>query len=91
MNGLKQRGRTNPADRDKFGPKRSEHRSVGKPCAACQMKFKAGNYTTLIALGPGDSKEQRERARAGRAFDAVAVEVHWVCATGQQMRPVAAS
>ena len=64
------------ADRDKFGPKGSEHPSVGKPCAACQKKLKAGDYTTLIALGPGDSKEQRERARAGRVYNAVAAEVH---------------
>lgn len=66
-----------------FGPKKADHPSVGERCPACKEKFKAGDYTTLIALGPGDSKEQQQRARGGRAYNAVAVEVHWGCATGR--------
>jgi hypothetical protein len=68
----------------KFGPKVAAHHSVGKPCPACKKKFKAGDYTTLIALGPGDSKEQQKKALTGRAYNAVAVEVHWACATGYE-------
>lgn len=70
-------------DLPKFGPKADDHPSGGKPCPACHVEFKAGDYTTLIALGPGNDPESQERARAGRVYNAVAVEVHWTCATGQ--------
>lgn len=67
----------------KFGPKSNDHPSVGEPCQACHAEFEPGDWTTLIALGPGDDEESRELARAGRAHNAVAVEVHWACATGE--------
>ena len=70
-------------DLPKFGPKVAEHPSVGKRCPACKKKFKVGDYTTLVAIGPGDSEENRKKAREGRAYNAVAVEVHWCCATGE--------
>ena len=69
-------------DIPKYGPKVSSHPSVGKLCPACKKKFKEGDYTTLVTLGPGDSKESQKKAREGRAYNAVAVEVHWACATG---------
>jgi hypothetical protein len=65
-----------------FGPKSKDHPSVGKPCPACRKKFEEGDFTTLIVLGPGDNPEAQERAREGRAYNAVASEVHWTCATG---------
>lgn len=71
------------SQKNRFGPKTAKHPSVGKPCPACRKKFKVGDYTTLITLGPGDNKEQQQKARTGRAYNAVAVEVHWVCATGR--------
>jgi len=67
----------------KFGPKSANHPSVGEPCPACGKPFAAGDYTTLVMLGPGDDEESRERARVGRAYNADAVEVHWACATGE--------
>ena len=67
----------------RFGPKAADHPSVGKPCPACQKPLAAGAFTTLVPLGPGDSEEARERARAGRPYNAVAVEIHWSCATGE--------
>lgn len=63
----------------KFGPKPADHPSVGELCPACQKPFVAGDFTTLIALGPGDDPEAQERARQGRPYNAVAVEVHWKC------------
>lgn len=66
----------------RFGPKGPDHPSVGRECTACHVEFVAGDYTTLVALGPGNDPEEREAARAGRAYTAVAVEVHWACATG---------
>lgn len=67
-----------------FGPKDPAHSSVGKPCPACGTPFVAGDYTTLVTFGPGGSLEARERARKGRPYDAIGVEVHWACATGEE-------
>ena len=66
----------------KFGPKKADHPSVGEPCPACKKPFAVGDLTTLIPLGPGDDPEEREKALAGRVYNAVAVEVHFACATG---------
>lgn len=66
----------------KMGPKVDDHPSIGEPCPACKVPFKAGDYTTLVSLGPGDDAEAQWRARAGRIYNAVAVEVHYSCATG---------
>lgn len=67
----------------KFGPKAADHPSVGTRCPACQVPFDVGDYTTLVALGPGDDPVSQEHARQGRAFNAQALEVHWACATGE--------
>lgn len=66
-----------------FGPKAADHPGVGRPCAACQVEFAAGDYTALVMLGPGDDPGSQEKARSGRAYNAVAVEVHWSCATAE--------
>lgn len=65
-----------------MGPKATHHPSIGNMCPACGKPFVYEDYTTLIPLGPGDSDESRERAREGRWFNAVAIEVHYTCATG---------
>lgn len=67
----------------KFGPKAPDHPSVGRPCPACHVAFRPGDYTGLVMLGPGGDEEARERARDGRPYNAVAVEVHWSCGTGE--------
>lgn len=67
-----------------FGPKRPDHPGIGRPCPACTVSFVAGDYTTLVALGPGDDPEARARAVAGRAYNAVAVEVHFACVFGRE-------
>lgn len=54
-------------------------------CAACNLPFKDGDYTVLIPLGPGADSEARERARAGRPYNAIAVEIHYSCATGEEV------
>lgn len=63
----------------KYGPKTADHPSIGKPCPACDKPFVAGDYTTLVALGPGDDPEAQQAAREGRAYNAVAVEIHYTC------------
>jgi hypothetical protein len=65
-----------------FGPKTADHWSIGQECPACHCEFAEGDYTTLVFLGPGEDEDEQERARAGRVYNAVAVEVHWTCATG---------
>lgn len=68
-----------------FGPKKADHPSTGNQCPACNQPFLAGQFTTLVMLGPGDDLEAQERAREGRTYNAVAQEVHWTCATGTSM------
>ena len=67
----------------KFGPKEKNSPSIGKECPACSEKLIAGDYTTLIVLGPGDNKEEQAKAANGKSYNAVAAEVHWACATGE--------
>lgn len=65
-----------------FGPKSKDHPSVGNECPACFEHLRPGEYTTLVPLGPGGSLDDRQKAVEGRPYNAVAVEVHWSCATG---------
>lgn len=67
----------------KFGPKTAEHPSIGRECPACHVEFAVGDYTTLIPLGPGGDEEAQQRAREGRPYNAVALELHWTCVTGE--------
>jgi hypothetical protein len=67
----------------KFGPKSPAHPGVGRPCPACSTPFVAGDFTALVMLGPGDDPEARRKAAAWLPYNAVAVEVHWACATGE--------
>lgn len=68
----------------RFGPKKASHPSIGELCPACKVPFKEGDYTTLVALGPGDDPEAQERAERNLPYNAVAVEVHYSCATGKK-------
>ena len=74
-------------EHSKFGPKEADHPSVGQECPACHEEFIAGDYTTLIPLGPGDDEEAREKAREGEPYNAIAVEAHWACVTGESGEP----
>lgn len=68
-----------------FGPKQLDHPTTGQACPACHEPFVVGDFTRLIPLGPGKDPEARERARAGRPYNAVAIEVHDECA-GEEHR-----
>ena len=63
-----------------FGPKLADHPSIGEKCPGCHEEFTEGDMTTLVTIGPGKDPEEQERARAGRAYTAVAIEVHAACA-----------
>jgi len=67
-----------------FGPKQVSDPSVSKPCPACSKPFAAGDWTTLVTLGPGADEEARERHLSGRAYNAVAIEVHFGCVYGEE-------
>jgi hypothetical protein len=66
----------------RFGPKTKDDPAVGKPCPACHEPFRIGDFTTVIELGPGADPEEQRKALDGHAYNAVAIEVHWACATG---------
>lgn len=70
--------------RKKIGPRPEGYLSAQSTCPACHRSFEAGDYTTLIALGPGDDLEEQDKAAAGVGYIAVGVEVHWACATGDR-------
>jgi hypothetical protein len=72
-----------PIDFRRFGPMPSNSPYLGQPCQACGVDFLIGDFTTLVPLGPGGDAEARERARDGRPYNAVALQVHWACATGE--------
>lgn len=73
-------------DARKWGPLAADHPLVDGPdkCPGCDEVFKAGDYVTLVAVGPGVDPENREKAREGRPYTAVAIPVHYACATGHE-------
>lgn len=70
----------------RFGPKDATHPTVGVKCHACGDTLQAGDFTALVPLGPGADPDERVKARAGRPYNGVAVEVHYACATGEEGR-----
>jgi hypothetical protein len=68
----------------RFGPKSADHPSIGIRCPACRIPFADGDYTTLVALGPGGDTDARDCAARGLAYNAVAIEVHFACAYGER-------
>jgi hypothetical protein len=68
----------------KVGPLDLDHPLVGEPCYACHQPFVRGELVTLVTLGPGGDPEERRKARAGEAYHAVALPIHWACATGEE-------
>ena len=64
-----------------FGPRHAD--ATENICLACRQFFAEGDYSVLVPLGPGDDEEAQEKAAAGQWFNAVAVEIHLACASGQ--------
>lgn len=71
-----------------YAPLPADHPLItdGEVCAACKVPFKEGDVTTLVPIGPGDDEEQRAKAAAGRAYNAVAVAAHAACADPLEIR-----
>lgn len=53
------------------------------PCAACGDPIVADALFVPVPLGPGDNREEQEKAAEGQPFTAVAALVHVKCATGR--------
>jgi hypothetical protein len=58
-------------------------------CPGCDRVFAPGETIGMITIGPGPDPEEREKARNGRGYIAVALPVHWACATGEEDSPEA--
>jgi hypothetical protein len=71
-------------DMERYGPISAENPMLGQPCPACGKNFVLSEYVTLVPLGPGGNAEERRKAREGRAYSAIALQVHWSCATGEE-------
>lgn len=76
-------GSPHPGALNILGPKPADHPTTGQICPACGKPMAEGSYTTLVPLGPGDDPNAQRRCRMGRVYTAVAVEIHWACATGE--------
>jgi hypothetical protein len=68
----------------KFEPLKADHPLVGEKCASCGKTFVVGDVPTLVMLGPGDSEENRAKAREGSWYNATAAPCHWSCATWEE-------
>lgn len=70
----------------KYPPLAADHPMVvdQDTCAACNEAFKAGDVVTLIPIGPGTDPDARAKARRMQPYTAVALPVHWACATGEE-------
>lgn len=65
-----------------LGPKRADHPTVGCVCLACGQMFREGDYTTMIALGPGSDPQAKLAMLAGSNYIAQGLELHYTCVTG---------
>lgn len=65
-----------------FDPLMADHPLVTDKarCPGCLQPFQVGDVTVLVVIGPGDGEEEREKARAGRPYLAVAMPAHAACA-----------
>lgn len=74
----------------KYGPLKSDSHLIkrGARCIACDKHLKEGDIITLIVIGPGDDTESRERANAGRPYNAIAKPCHWDCADPEYKKDV---
>jgi hypothetical protein len=68
-----------------IGPIGADHACIGRLCPGCNARFKAGDYVTLVPIGPGGNEAERLKARTGKPFNVVASLAHYACVTGEVM------
>jgi hypothetical protein len=71
---------------DRRGPLAADHPLVTGVdiCQGCGFRYRAGEFVTLVTIGPGDDAEARQHLRDGRSYNAVAIPAHWACVTGEE-------
>lgn len=69
----------------KFSPLSDGHPSIGQVCYFCDEPLKAGDVPTLVVRRPADNEEDA-KARAGRAYNAIAEVAHYDCAMREAHR-----
>ena len=79
------RSNKKPKHMRKFTPLVEKDHILKLACPACHQQFQVGDVTALVPVGPGPNPDSQERAREGRPYNAVAVPVHWTCATGEPL------
>jgi hypothetical protein len=62
----------------KMGPLAADHPAVGEVCTVCCQPIAAGDFVTLLLVGPADD-DDAWKAAAGLAHTAQAVVIHWLC------------
>jgi hypothetical protein len=77
-------GEAEQADPAQFGPQPITSSEIGEPCLACGGTLDPGDMVAVRPLGPGSNPQARANARAGLPFEAVTIELHWACATGDE-------
>jgi hypothetical protein len=63
------------------------HPAASTPCPACAQPLGDGTPVQLLALGPADDAEDREKHAAGRWYSAVALVVHATCLGTPEVSP----
>ena len=66
----------------RFGPLEDGDPNVGRVCPGCREALQVGDRPALVVIGPGADPEERQRARDGRAYNAVAIVAHEECVYG---------
>jgi hypothetical protein len=65
-----------------LGPKKPDHPTIGAVCLACGRMLREGDYTTMVALGPGPDPQTKLACLAGKPYAAQGLELHYTCVTG---------
>lgn len=66
------------------GPTLVNPAAVGLPCPACQVELVDGDLVAALPLGPGANPAARAACRSGGPYEAVVIELHWACRTGDE-------
>lgn len=64
-----------------FGPRPPDEPRI---CPACGRAIVTGQHTGLVPLGPGVDEGERQRARTGQEYHAIAIECHFACISGSE-------
>jgi hypothetical protein len=55
-------------------------------CHACGELIKRNSDVAWVPIGPGINKKERRKCRDGDTYNSIGIEIHWVCATGEESK-----